>query len=276
MKNAIIISLSSDIALALLNKWGQEGWNIVGTYRNRPDIHHDLSNKVRLLHCDLSDAGSCDQAAKEILSLMPAWDVLIFATGTLVPIGPFLKNNIDDWHTSVQINFINQIRLAHRLMNGLNTQSDNAPSVIFFAGGGTNNAVLGYSAYTLSKIALVKMCELLDSEISHAKFSIIGPGWVNTKIHNETLAAGEKNTAGNYTRTVERIKNNKWTSCSDVIDFIEWTIRQPKEIVGGRNFSVAHDDICNSNFIEKISNTPDMYKLRRFMNESFVKQDKNG
>ncbi|HLB41766.1 MAG TPA: SDR family oxidoreductase [Gammaproteobacteria bacterium] len=276
MKNAIIISLSSDIALAIADKWSRDGWNMVGTYRNKSDIEQKLNKKITLFHCDLSDAASCDKAAKDILNLMPDWNVLIFATGTLVPLGLFLKNNVDDWNTSIHVNFINQIRLTHRLVNKLSRPLENImPSVIFFAGGGTNNAVLGYSAYTISKIALIKMCELLDAEIAHVKFTIIGPGWVKTKIHNETLISGEKCHPDNYAKTVERLKNNLWTSLSEVIYFIEWVISQPKEIVGGRNFSVVHDDISNIDFIKKISNTPDMYKLRRCMNEYFIKKDKN-
>ena len=273
MKNAIIISLSSDIALAIADKLSSEGWSIVGTYRNKLDIQQKINEKITLLHCDLSNTESCDKAAKNILNLMPNWDVLIFATGTLVPVGSFLENHVDDWGTSIHINFINQIRLTHTLVNGLSLRSE-TPSVIYFAGGGTNNAVMGYSAYTISKIALIKMCELLDAEISHVKFTIVGPGWIKTKIHNETLAAGEKCNASNYANTIEHIKNNVWTSMSEVVAFIQWVIKQPKKVVGGRNFSVVHDDISNFDFIEKISNTPDMYKLRRFMNESFIRQDK--
>ena len=274
MKNAIIISLNSDIALAIVEQWSRDGgWNIAGTYRNKTDIHQKPDAKVTLFHCDLSDIESCDKAAKDILNLMPSWDVLIFATGTLLPIGPFLENYIDNWGTSIHVNFINQIRLTHSFVNGLNRKNNDAPSIIFFAGGGTNNAVLNYSAYTISKIALIKMCELLDGEISHIKFTIIGPGWIKTKIHNETLNAGEQCNVSNYAKTVERIKNNIWTSMSEVIDFVEWVIKQPKNVVGGRNFSVAYDDIHHMDFLETISNTSDMYKLRRFMNESFVKQD---
>lgn len=272
MKNAIIISLSSDIALAIADKWARDGWSIVGTYRNKPKLDATRHANITLFHCDLSDAESADQAAAEILRLMPMWDVLIFATGTLVPIGPFLENHIDEWDASVQVNFVNQIRLTHRLINGMSRQPHHTPSVIYFAGGGTNNAVLDYSAYTLSKIALIKMCELLDAEIAYVKFTIAGPGWIKSKIHDETLAAGKKPNQQNYENTVARIKNNHWASLSDVIDFIEWIVSQPKQVVGGRNFSVVHDDIHRKDFIEKISHTPDMYKLRRFMNESFVKK----
>ena len=274
MKNSIIISLSSDIALGIVEKWNHDGWNIVGTYRNKPDTKQFLNKKITLFYCDLNHIESCDKAASNILNLMPSWDVLIFATGTLLPIGPFLENNSDEWNNSIHVNFINQIRLTHKLVNGLSTTSDHPmPSVIFFAGGGTNNAVLSYSAYTVSKIALIKMCELLDAEISHVKFTIIGPGWIKTKIHQETLMVGEMCNPNYYDKTVERIKNNRWTSLSEVIEFVEWVISQPKKIVGGRNFSAVYDDINHVNFINKISNTPDMYKLRRFMNQSFVKQD---
>src|SRR3990167_4291752 len=117
MKNAIIISLSSDIALAIADKWARDGWSIVGTYRNKPKLDATRHANITLFHCDLSDAESADQAAAEILRLMPMWDVLIFATGTLVPIGPFLENHIDEWDASVQVNFVNQIRLTHRLIN---------------------------------------------------------------------------------------------------------------------------------------------------------------
>lgn len=273
-KNAILISLSSDIALELVKHWSNQGWNIVGTYRHKPDTTK-FSNKITLFHCDLNHTSSCDDAAKNILHLMPSWDVLIFATGTLMPLGPFLENDIDAWMTSIHINFVNQIRLTHQLINGLTIPINNIPTVIFFAGGGTNNAVLGCSAYTISKIALIKMCELLDAEIHQVKFSILGPGWIKTKIHNETLDAGKKANAINYTRTVERLEKNNWTPMSNVVQFIDWIINQPKEVVGGRNFSVVYDDIHHENFINKIINTPNMYKLRRFMNEAFIKQDQH-
>ena len=111
------------------------------------------------------------------------------------------------WRFTKAFTSHNQMRLTHKLINGLTSLPAHAASVIFFAGGGTNNAVLGYSAYVLSKIALIKMCELLDAEIAQVKFTIVGPGWINTKIHNETLMAGEQENNNNYSKTQEHIKN---------------------------------------------------------------------
>ena len=51
------------------------------------------------------------------------------------------------------------------------------------------------------------MVELLDAEIIDTTFSILGPGWVKTKIHDSTLKAG--NAAGkNYEKTIQMLENN--------------------------------------------------------------------
>lgn len=272
IKKTIIISLTSDIAGAIAREWVSKGMVIVGTYRNKSNIPRDLQELgVTFLHCDVSNAQACDSAAEKILQLMPDWDVILFATGTLNPIGPFVENNMDEWTDSLHTNLIGQLRLLHQLLNGRKIKQEVIPTVIFFAGGGANNAVTNYSAYTVSKIALTKMCELLDAEIPDVKFSIVGPGIVKTKIHDEMIKAGEKNAGNNYFKVLNALQSEKCTPFSDVILLIDWIISQPREVVSGRNFSVVYDDTDNKAFVDMLKNNVDMYKLRRFMNQSFVK-----
>ena len=71
-------------------------------------------------------------------------------------------------------------------MNSILKNNKKKRKILFFAGGGTNNAVKYYSSYTLSKILLIKFAELLDYE-EKIDISILGPGWINTKIHEATL-----------------------------------------------------------------------------------------
>jgi hypothetical protein len=84
------------------------------------------------------------------------------------------------------------------------------------------------------------MVELLDSEILDSRFSIVGPGWVKTKIHNETLSIEDK-TLDFYTETEKRLKENYFVPMVSVIDCLNWIAQQPKEVVSGRNISVAYD-----------------------------------
>jgi len=46
-------------------------------------------------------------------------------------------------------------------------------------------------------------------------------------------------------------------------------ISQPKEVVGGRNFSVVNDKWGESKLNKELLKNENMYKLRRFGNELF-------
>lgn len=237
---AIIICASSEIGAALSNAWKQKGWEVFGTTR---------------ANCDLLSVESISSACSQLK--MP-WDVLVFAAGALEPIGPFEKVAYDEWEKSIQINFLSQMRILHTLLPHRNKN----PTVLFFAGGGTNNAVQNYSGYTISKIALTKMCEFLDAEMPDVKFAIVGPGWVKTKIHEATLRAGPM-AGDNFEKTRDR---KEWIPMERVVECCTWLATTSSKGVRGRNFSVAHDAYGTPELETALENDPDMYKLRRHKN----------
>ena len=63
---------------------------------------------------------------------------------------------------SLNINYLSSLKVLNLLLK--KNRSNKNRGVLFFAGGGTNNAVSYYSAYTLSKILLIKFVELFDFE----------------------------------------------------------------------------------------------------------------
>ena len=87
-------------------------------------------------------------------------DYIIFCNGDLDPIGKFKDINFDKWETSLNINYLSSLKILNLLLK--KNRSNKNRGVLFFAGGGTNNAVSYYSAYTLSKILLIKFVELFD------------------------------------------------------------------------------------------------------------------
>ncbi|MBF8262498.1 MAG: short-chain dehydrogenase/reductase [Parachlamydiales bacterium] len=267
----IIVSATSDIATEMCLHWKKRGWDLSGTYFSELENYKILKkNNIPLYYCNLSDSASVDTAARQLAENVPSWDFLLFATGSQIPVGAFEKVDIDRWVSSIQLNFVNQLRLLHRLLPVRNFSSCEK-SVLFFAGGGTNNSVNNYSAYTLSKIALIKACELFDSEIKDVKFSIVGPGWVKTKIHNATLESGEQWAEKNFEKTRQKLNSNDCVPIIDVIRSFEWILSQPKKIVGGRNFSTVFDQWGSEELVKLLSVDGNMYKLRRFKNDILVK-----
>lgn len=180
------------------------------------------------------------------------------------PIGPFNKIKSTDWRKNVEINFLNQMHLLHGMLKSSSLKENR---VLFFAGGGTNSSPENYSCYTVSKIALIKMVELLDNEIDNITFTILGPGWVKTKIHKQSMNPSLKGYSS-YVETNRRIRENDFVEMDKVVESVEWILNQDKEIIGGRNFSAVHDPWGSRKLEELLLNDPSAFKLRRHSNST--------
>lgn len=267
---AIIVSGSSDIGSALCKRWVERGWSVAGTYRRKSGQVRILQKMgARFFPCDLSRKNSVQNACQRLKKEVGSWDVLVLCPGTQEPVGAFERCDFDKWEHSVRVNFLSQLRLLHSLLRFRSRRSRLGPCVLFFAGGGTNSAPVNYSAYTVSKIALIKMSELLDAEILDVRFTILGPGWVKTKIHRETLRAG-KRAGRNFKTTREKLADGSCTPMERVLDCCDWLTRTPKRLIGGRNFSVVYDRWGDKSLEKKLETEPHFYKLRRYGNEWFA------
>ena len=264
-RNIVLVSISSDIGTALAKRYSEKGNNVIGTYRSATNLDElrKLQN-CRLFYCDITDERSIDKFADEYKKLGLEWDVFISCLGTQKPIGRFFDCDFEEWSTSVHINAIEQLRFLHEIYPFRNKNKES--NAVFFAGGGTNNPFPNYSAYAVSKIMLIKMCELIDSESDCLNMFIVGPGTVKTKMHYETLGEKREKVGKNYDETAEFMEKGIGTSMDDIFNCIEWLCKQGKGIAGGRNFSVVHDNWRGEKKIElvdKLKSDKNMYKLRR-------------
>jgi NAD(P)-dependent dehydrogenase (short-subunit alcohol dehydrogenase family) len=260
----IVLAASSDIGAHLTEHYLRSGAEVVGTYRTRTPRVLDLEKAgARLFPLDIKSGVQVTSFAEQLKASGFSWDTLISAVGLLEPINSFFSTNFDAWERSVITNSTAQLRMLHAV-HGLRARSG-LSKVLFFAGGGTNGPFDNYSAYCLGKLALIKMTELLHSECLDLQVSIIGTGWVNTKIHHQTLAAGES-AGSNFdtTRQFMASSNGVGTSLETVAECIDWCLSAPRSAVGGRNFSLVHDQWRQPQFIEELIANPNSYKLRRF------------
>ncbi len=263
---ALIVGVSSDIGLALANHWASSGIDVIGSYRTMSDellLSTDIFKE--LFYCDFANKDSTNSFTQQVTTQGVKWDILVICPGTMNPIGPFSDCNIDDWEMGISINLLSPLRIVRGLLGARRKSNKLLPLVIFFAGGGVNSAPVNYSSYTTSKIALIKATELLDAEFEDIRFSIIGPGWVKTKIHEETLMASKRAKSA-ADETQRRISLGEFNSMDRVIECTDWLLKASKKVIGGRNFSVVHDKWGDSSLDLSLQNDRDLYKLRRFGN----------
>lgn len=260
----VIIGLGSDIGRELAARFAADGWSVKGTYRSRK---HTLGLAVvEATRCDLSSSASIRDTGDWLRRHCSGWRAVVVAAGTEEPVGPFWDCDPEQWDRGIQINALAPLKLLRALYAV--RDAEGKPSVVFFSGSGTNNPAPAYSAYCASKIMLIKMCELLDSESDDTSFVIIGPGIVRTKIHAETLNAGDR--AGpNLARMTTFLESSApGTSHDDIYSCVRWCMRAGKKVVGGRNISLVYDAWREPNGLEQwLMDGADRYKLRRFGNE---------
>lgn len=274
MVNTIVISASSDIGMSFLKNRFRSGDNLIGTYRNKSN-KRNISNFCNYsFFLDLFDETSLDNFINDLAQKNIRWNRVLFCPCQPYPYKSFFKTKFSDWQNSFILNSINQLKILHKLYSLRSKEA----KVLFFAGAGTNGPVDQFSAYCSAKVHLIKMVELLDFENKDISFSILGPGWVNTKTHLLALEHSEINSE-KYNKTKEFIENPVGeTPIAEVIRSINWIFDQKKSVVGGRNFATAYDPWMKESpnyqaFISKLIEDKNMYKLRRYGNEFFPQKN---
>jgi NAD(P)-dependent dehydrogenase (short-subunit alcohol dehydrogenase family) len=131
---------------------------------------------------------------------------LVNCAGIYGPIGKTYTIDIEKFAETIQINFMGVVNMCHAFIPIMKAdaipvvQSESVPrakadarrKIISFAGGGAASPFPNYSAYATSKIATVRFTENLSIELADESFDVncIAPGFVITRLHKDTLAAG--------------------------------------------------------------------------------------
>ena len=221
--NCIVLGDNSEIAARLEPFLDADGWNVRGWSRTSNNLHD-----------------------------LPRWHLIIVAIGRVAPVGWWHEQSNGDWEHTVESNLLLPIRLLRSLWS---RRMQNA-TVCWLAGSNPNMIMDGYSAYNISKMAVLKAVEQLDHESQDVKLFALGPGIVLTKIHdaskgwdNPKLAAAKR--------------EGKSMPISHIYNCMKWCIAQPKEVIGGRN--ICTSDLWGHPSLEEwLKANPDGYKLRRY------------
>lgn len=262
----IILSISSDIGMVLAKRYLKDGFRVIGTYRTFSDKLLDIQKEksCSLISCDITDPKAVKSLVEKLGRLKVRWKTFISCVGEPRPLTPFFKTDFDLWSKSLEINAIAQLRVLHALYPLRDKTS--VCSVVFFAAGGINKAVVNFSAYTIGKIMLVKMCEYLDAEEKDLNIFTVGPGWTRTKTH-ELILKDPGISKEKRQETLEFLKRGKGTDLDYIYECIRWLSDTGKNTASGRNFAIAHDPLGKEKrqSLEKaLKRDGNMYKLRRY------------
>jgi 3-oxoacyl-[acyl-carrier protein] reductase len=112
---------------------------------------------------------------------------LVCAAGVMNPIGPIGSYSAADFRRTLEINVLGTLLAVE---HGLSSLRETGGSVVTFAGGGATGPLPRFDAYAASKAAVVRLTENLAPEIAPIPINAVAPGFVATRLHDLTLAAG--------------------------------------------------------------------------------------
>jgi 3-oxoacyl-[acyl-carrier protein] reductase len=117
---------------------------------------------------------------------------VIHAAGVLGPIGSILE--IEDpalWWETLRINLFGTFLITRAAARRM--RDAGGGRIVLYAGGGASAPFPNYTAYASSKVAVVRFAETVAQELApDVEVNCLAPGFVLTRMHQQTLAAGEK------------------------------------------------------------------------------------
>lgn len=250
-KNIFITGMSGGIGRFLAERLEREGHTVSGTH------FRGKAANANSVFADFSRRTAIDELVGKLKTQKRGWDIVIHSIGVLTPIGPFLTQEFDGFLRAMELNFLNQAYFMQKMHPLLNQSAK-----VFFFSGGYGGAAKNYSAYLTAKAALEMFVEQLDREDPSVTYTSIGPGWVKTEIHKQTLLAG-KNAGESFLRAKEFVETGCGTDPEEIFRLVSWLMKQDKALIGGRNFSVVWDRYDDNTFQEKLIREPSLLKWRR-------------
>ena len=155
------------------------------------EIEHSGGNALRI-RADVCDFEQVHTAVDRMRVHFGHIDVAICAAGILGPIGPFIETPMKQWLETLQTNLLGVANTCRAVVPHMTERRTG--KIIVLAGSGAETSRPNFSAYSVSKTAVVRFAEVLADELSESNVQIncVGPGGTYTSMTDEILHAGAR------------------------------------------------------------------------------------
>ena len=267
-KTVWITGGSLGLGLAAAEKCAEAGARLIISSRTESD----LKEAVKRLKAKSSLEPSyrvMDVGARSQVESQAQWarekfgriDGLVNCAGIYGPIGPLNAISMDEFTEAIRINFLGTVFMCH-YFSGLMAARNG--KIVNFSGGGASTPFPNYSAYASSKIALVRLTENLAEEFKPLGISVnaVAPGFVITRLHQQTLKAGEKAGKAFLEGTQKQIEKGG-VPPEKAADLTAFLLSDASSGITGKFISAPWDPWDKPEFVEKLKNRKDFATLRR-------------
>jgi len=218
------------------------------------------------LGLDVSDASAWPEAMAAV-DAGGGLDGIVTAAGVLGPIGSLDSVPAEEFAATIAINLVGTALALQQALPRLRASSGRA---VTFSGGGGTGPLTRFDAYAASKAGVVRLTENIATD-SAIEINCVAPGFVATRMHEGTLAAGPNLVGPAYfARTREQLETGGFPA-SEAAELVMFLLGPDATGITGRLISAQWDPWREPEFRDRLRRDPDLAKLRRIDEQFYVR-----
>jgi 3-oxoacyl-[acyl-carrier protein] reductase len=183
---------------------------------------------------------------------------LVCAAAVMDPIGPVGEYAPAEFRRTLEINVVGTLLAVHHCLPALRACTG---SIVTFGGGGATGPLPRFDAYAASKAAVARLSENLAMTLAPLTVNCVAPGFVATRLHEQTLAAGA-DAAGEefYERTRQQVERGGFPA-EEAAELVAFLLESPP--FSGKLISAQWDPWRDPAFQQRLASDADLATVRR-------------
>jgi NAD(P)-dependent dehydrogenase (short-subunit alcohol dehydrogenase family) len=261
----VITGSSSGIGRALAERLLSHGhvvWGLARSDQSEFETRHP--DAFLATRCDVAEWAQVAEASRSICAQWPEIDGLVTCAGIQGAIGRTTTIDPLQWSATVRSN-LDGTFFAIRALHAALRAGPRRAKIVCFSGGGATKPRPNFSAYGVSKTAVVRLVETLAEEECGTQLDInaVAPGAINTRLTDEVITLGP-NIAGtsDYEAALKQ-KQKGGAPMSRALDLVEWLLSPASDGISGRLLSAQWDPWDQLSGKGQSLHDTDTYTLRR-------------
>jgi NAD(P)-dependent dehydrogenase (short-subunit alcohol dehydrogenase family) len=192
---------------------------------------------------------------------------LVTAAGVLGPIGRLEDLEPFEVARTIAINLVGTMLALHHALPRLRVTSGRA---VTLSGGGATSPLPRFDAYAVSKAAVVRLTENVAAT-GGIEVNSVAPGFVATRVHEQTLAAGpDAAGAEYYERTRTQLAEGGFPA-AEAAQLICFLLSPDARGINGRLLSAQWDPWREAEFLDRLRADDSLGTLRRIDDQLFTR-----
>jgi NAD(P)-dependent dehydrogenase (short-subunit alcohol dehydrogenase family) len=260
-RSILVTGGSTGIGLAVCEELAGRGASILAVARDASRLEDAVARLPggghRAHAMDVGDPAAWPALIEKVTELHG----LVTAAAVLEPIGPTASVDPAAVLDTLRVNLWGSFLALHHALPPLVAAGNGA--IVTLSGGGATGPLPRYDAYAMSKAGVVRLTENVAADEARVRVNSVAPGFVATKMHDATLAAGAELAGAAYVeRTKEQIREGG-APIDRAAALVALLLGPDGAGVSGKLLSAQWDPWENPAFRSRLAAEPDLCTLRR-------------